>query len=91
MRFRYYYDPEIGSTHIAKHGVSTDEIAEFFTEIGYFPYRRDDGSYEAYGKLHSGRCIEVAYRLLAKDILFIITAFDIENPIIREYVESQQE
>jgi hypothetical protein len=29
MRLRFYFDPETGATHIAKHGVSEREVEEF--------------------------------------------------------------
>jgi hypothetical protein len=28
MRLRFYFDPETGATHIAKHGVSEREVEE---------------------------------------------------------------
>lgn len=90
MRFEYYYDHEIGMTHVQKHGVSQAEIEEFFEECDYLERRRGDGSTIAIGKLSSCRYIEVAYRQ-RRQSYFIITAYDIEDKediqLIDDYLE----
>ena len=41
--------------------------------------KRKDRSFVAYGKLHTNRYLEFVYRKLSKNILYIITGYDIED------------
>ena len=87
MNFEYYFDYDIQSTHLEKHSVSEAEIFEFFTDIQYIERPRSDNSFEAIGKLESGRYLRVAYRKKAKDLYFIITAYDIEDKELISFFE----
>ena len=87
MRLRFFIDPFLDAPHFTKHGVSQREIVEFFHEIAYFEKRRRDGSFVAYGKLSSGRVLKTVYRKLTADYYFIITAYDVENRDVLDFVE----
>ncbi len=91
MDFEFYYDEELGATHIEKHSVSELEIFEFFTEILYFEKRRDDNSYIGIGKLSSGRYLQVVYRKLRTELYFIIIAYDIEDKDAINFIEERLE
>ncbi len=80
MDFEFYFDPDIGTTHVARHGVTESEIYEFFTESLYLDHERADGSWIAIGRLGSGRYLEIPFRKKSKNVLFIITAYDITDP-----------
>ena len=88
-RFRYYFDREINTTHVQKHAVSEEEIEEFFSEITIWTHKRKDDSLESIGKLKSGRHLTAIYRKLSKYDYFIITAFDIEENYIKEFIEKE--
>lgn len=87
MKFTYFFDHNIEMTHIEKHDISYEEINEFFTNIKYFMDKRKDESLVAIGKLISGRYLEVVYRKISEDHLFIITAYDLEELYLIEYIE----
>ena len=77
-------------THAAKHDVSEDELREFFTSIPLFRRSRKDSSFVAVGKLQStGRCLEVAYRFPAPGRIFIISAYDIVDRKLVDFLESR--
>ena len=78
-KFKFYYDQESGKRHFENHGVTIQEIDEFFNDTKYLCQKLKDNSYVAYSKLESWRCLKTIYRLLEKDILLIITAYDIED------------
>ncbi len=88
-RFRYYHDRDINSTHIEKHSVTEEEIEEFFSDIIIWTQKRNDDSMESIGKLKSGRYLTVIYRKFSKYDYFIITAFDIEENYIIDYIEEE--
>ncbi len=90
MKFRFSVEPD-GSNHIKKHGVSVDEINEFFNENAYFEQRRKDGSYIAYSKLENGRHLKVIYRKLSNELYFIITAYDLEDQNIIDFINREIE
>lgn len=76
--YEVYFDYDIGMTHIAKHQVSIVEIDEVFSG-NFLNETRDDGSFVVYARLASGRYLQVSYRKISKNKLFIITANDIMN------------
>lgn len=78
LQYEVYFDYEIGMTHIAKHNVSIKEIDEVFSG-NYLNEARKDGSFVAYALLASGRYLQVSYRKISNNKLFIITAYDIMN------------
>ena len=84
-----YFDEDINQTHLEKHAVTEIEIFEFFTEIKYFERRRHDGSFVGIGKLISGRFLQVIYRKKSSSLYFIITAYDIEDKNIINFIEEQ--
>lgn len=88
-RFRFYFDNEINSTHIEKHNVSEEEIEEFFSDIIIWTRNRQDDSLESIGKLNSGRYLTVIYRMMSKYDYFIITAFNIEEYYLQEFIEKE--
>jgi len=87
MRYEYFYDDLIEMTHIEKHDVSPIEITEFFEEIQVTKRKRKDESYKAIGRLKSGRYLEVVYRLIAKDHIYVITAYDIKDHFLRDIID----
>jgi len=88
-RFRLYFDTEINMTHIEKHGVSEQEIAEFFNDIIIWTRERKDDSYESMGKLINGRYLTVIYRKFSKYDYFIITAYDIRENYKKDFIERE--
>ena len=88
--FEFYCEPD-GALHIAKHNVSETEIDEAFNERPYLYQGRPDGSYLAFSRLSSGRILQVAFRKVAPKKYFIITAFDLEDPAVLEYVRRELE
>lgn len=87
LRIKFYIEPGAHEPHINKHDVTPDEIFDFFQKTKYVEIQRNDKSFEGYGKLASGRCLQVAYRREAENIIFVITAYDIENKEILHYIE----
>lgn len=79
IEFSYYIDEITGKSHAEMHDVSTDEIHEFFTTGLVIEIPRKDGSFQAYGKLASGRYLLVPYRRVSKNRIFIMTAYDLED------------
>lgn len=80
-----------GKRHFEKHDISIDEIDEVFTQKRCFTLKRNDKSYIAYGKLTSGRYIQVIYRITFANTYFIITAYDIENNSIIHLLDEEFE
>ena len=76
-------------THLEKHGVSEQEIAEFFNDVVIFTRMRKDNSFESMGKLSSGRYLTVVYRKFSKYDYFIITAFDISENYKKDFIEKE--
>jgi len=74
IRFRLFFDNEIGMTHIEKHNIEIHELDEFFTSIPIWSDYRKDDSIESIGKLKSNRYLRVIYRKISKYDYYIITA-----------------
>jgi len=85
--FKFYFDHAIGMTHAEKHGVHIEELQEFFDDIKIKTYKRRDESLVSIGKLASGRYLKVAYRKLAPKYMNVITAYDIEDKELIDYLE----
>ena len=88
LTYEYYIDPELDISHTTKHNVSHEEIVEFFTETNYIKYQRKDKSYVAISKIKNKRYLQIIYRQIKKDYLYIITAYDIDDPYLIEMIES---
>ena len=91
MDFEFYFDDELGQTHVAKHGITPGEVDEFFTESRFLEHQRHDQSYEAIGRLASGRYLHIAYRKKSPGLYFIITAYDLTDPDYKSMVDQLQE
>jgi len=89
IKYQFNTDPD-GRRHFEKHGVSIEEIDEVFTEQKCFTKKRNDKSYVSYCKLRSGRYLEVLYRNISKNEYFIITAYDIENSGMIQFLDEQE-
>jgi uncharacterized DUF497 family protein len=90
MEYEIYFDTYIGMSHIDKHGVSEEEIDEFFNESLIFEQKRDDGSFIAVGKIKSERYLQIIFRKKTKNVYFIITAYDLEDPDIIAMIEESE-
>ena len=90
MKIKYYIDPDTNEPHIYKHEVEKAEIMDFFTEIKYFEFIRKDKSFESYGRLKTGRYLQVAYRKERDNTIFVITAYDIEDKEIINALEARK-
>jgi hypothetical protein len=77
LNIRLYIDPDTGEPHIARHGVSEDEVSQVLVRpIEDRPGR--DESRVALGKTDSGRYIRVVYVPDPDtDSLLVVTAYDI--------------
>ncbi|HMX57478.1 MAG TPA: hypothetical protein PKE49_13210 [Leptospiraceae bacterium] len=91
MDFEFYVDPDIGITHLEKHNVTPGEIQEFFAESRFLEHERYDASFEAIGRLTSGRYLHVAYRKKSRDLYFIITAYDLTDPDYKSMLDGLEE
>ena len=67
------------------------EIDEFFSDSLILEYQRQDGSFIAVGKLKSGRFLEVTYRKKSNDLIFIITAYDLQDKEIINWLVEENE
>lgn len=90
IKFLVYEDDKIGMTHLYEHGISIEEISEFF-EGNYIEYRRKDMSFVSHGVLKSGRYLTIVYRKVKFDLYFIITGYDIEDQKIINYLVEEYE
>lgn len=84
--FSFYINPETGEPHILDHQVYPEEIVEFFEDTDILERKRKDGSLVAYGILKSGRILTVVYRKTTPDHYFVITAYDLEDKEILQYI-----
>ncbi len=89
MTFKYLFDKDLNDIHFIKHGVSKEEVYEFFHDILYLERKRKDKSFESIGKLLSGRYLKVVYRTLKDGTYFIITAFDIFDNDEKSLIEKE--
>jgi len=89
LDFEFYFDEDLGQTHIEKHSVSELEIFEFFTEITYFERERKDKSFVGIGKLQSGRYLQIIYRKKNPGLYFIITAYDLDDKDAIKFIDKR--
>ena len=77
MNVRFYIDPEWGETHVARHGVSEQEVRDVLARpLEDRPGR--EGSRVALGQTSAGRYLRVIYVPDAElDSVFVITAYDL--------------
>ncbi len=87
IEYDVYFDESIGMTHIAKHGVTIEEIDEVFSRGKYLKLNRDDSSNVAYKILDSGRFLTIVYRKYSNKNYFIITAYDEDDFSMKERME----
>lgn len=77
MKVRFYIDRESGEPHIARHGVSEQEVRDVLARpLEDRPGR--DGSRLALGQTAAGRYLRVIYVADPEpDSVFVITAYDL--------------
>lgn len=77
MEIRFYLDPETGTPHIARHGVTENEVEQVLAaplEDG----SGSEGTRAAIGQTEAGRFLKVIYVPDAEpETAFVITAFDL--------------
>ncbi len=77
MKVRFYIDRESGEPHVARHGVSEQEVHDVLARpLEDRPGR--DGSRVALGQTAAGRYLRVIYVPDAeRDSVFVITAYEL--------------
>lgn len=77
MKIRFYRDPDTGELHMARHGVSEQEVRDVLTRpLEDRPGR--EGARVALGQTRAGRYLRVIYAPdLEPDSMFVITAYDL--------------
>ncbi|MCP4162096.1 MAG: hypothetical protein GY760_18640 [Deltaproteobacteria bacterium] len=91
ISFEFYIERETGIRHIDRHDVGIEEIQEFFNDSVFYEKQREDESFVAYGKVKSGRSLKVVYRKKSKYLYFIITAHDLEDKMIIQFLDEEIE
>ena len=82
---RYYVDGETGESHIHRHGVREEEVAEVLARPGEDRSGRE-GARVAIGKTRAGRVIRVVYVPDPElDELFVLTAFELQGKPLRAF------
>jgi len=83
MRIRFYIDPESGTPHIHKHGISEREVEDILSNPGEDRHGRE-GSRVAIGQTRTGRYLRVIYVPdPASEGSFVITAYELKGkPLI---------
>ena len=85
MRLRFYFDPETGVTHIAKHGVSEREVEEILENAKEDRQGRD-GARIATGRTLFGRLLRVIYVPdQQSESYFVVTAFELKGKAALAY------
>jgi hypothetical protein len=77
MRIRFYVDPVTGEPHLARHGVTEEEVdAALNIPIEDRPGR--DGTRVAIGRTSAGRYLRVIYVPDGRDrSIFVLTAYEL--------------
>lgn len=77
VKVRFYIDPESGEAHIARHGVSEEEVRDVLARpLEDRPGK--DGSRVALGQTAAGRYLRVIYVADPEpDSVFVITTYDL--------------
>jgi hypothetical protein len=82
---RYYIDVETGYPHLAKHGVTTEEVEQVLSRPGEDRPGKD-GSRVAIGRTGAGRCLRVVYvQDLDPDSVFVVTAYPLQGKPLASY------
>lgn len=82
--FKFY--KEDGRLHMLKHNVTPDEVKEVFKNKNY-KSKRKDKSFMALGKTNNDRYLQIVYRKLKDDTIFVITAYELENKNVIDFLE----
>lgn len=83
LNIRYYIDPETGTPHIHKHGVSESEVEDILARPGE-DRPGTDGSRVAVGQTSAGRYLRVIY-VPEADGVFVITAYELAGKPLLAY------
>ena len=85
MQLRFYIDPETGTPHLHKHGVSESEVEEVLGNAGEDRAGRENARI-AIGRALSGRLLRVVYVPDPQpDSYFVITAFELRGKAALAY------
>lgn len=85
MQFRYYLDPDTGSPHIYRHGVTEAEVEDVLSRPGEDVRGRNDTRL-ALGQAQNGRYLQVVY--VPDPIpgsVFVITAYGLSGKPLAAY------
>ena len=90
MRVRFYNDRESGGPHMARHGVSEQEVRDVLARpLEDRPGR--EGSRVALGRTAGGRYLRVIYVADPEaDSMFVITAYDLTGKPLKAYRRRQR-
>ncbi len=71
-------DPEGNVQHIAEHGISKAEVEEVLENPDGVETSRSSGRPIAFGETSTGRIIAVVYEEIDEDIVYPVTAYEVE-------------
>ena len=71
-------DPRGNVQHIAKHGVTKEEVEEVLEDPAGIESSRSSGRPIAFGETSNGRVIAVVYEEIDEDTVYPITAYEVE-------------
>ena len=72
-------DPEGNVEHIAEHGITKDEVTEIVENPSGYETSRSSGRPIAFGRTTEGRLIYVVYEDVSEDVIYPVTAYEIEE------------
>lgn len=72
-------DPEGNVQHVAEHGLSQDEVEEVLHRSTKRLTSRSSGRPMVYGYTSTGKLIAVVYEEIEEDVLYPVTAYEIED------------
>ncbi len=85
MKIRFYVDPESGTPHIHRHGVSEVEVENVLSNPGEDRPGRE-GTRVALGQTRAGRYLRVIFvRGSGSDGSFVITAYELKGKPLAAY------
>ena len=86
MHYRYNFDKDLGTDHIAKHQISREEV-EYVIENPVEDGPAWDNARQAIGKTSAGRYLRVIYVPdSAAEGIYVVTAFDLEGKPLEEHL-----
>lgn len=88
-RLEFFVEHDQSLPHFSKHDVFNEEVYEFFRSGILVRRERKDGSSVGYGRLESGRYLEVIFREFS-DRIFVVTAYDLTDKEIISIVEGRR-